>query len=73
MIPQENIRNLNLNDEVIQVVKENNFHIYSVSKIDEGIEILTGVPAGEKNNPGTINYLVYKTIKKFAKASKENM
>ena len=51
MIPQENIRNLNLNDEVIQAVKENKFHIYAVSKIDEGIEILTGVPAGEKNIP----------------------
>ena len=73
MIPQENIRNLNLNDEVIQAVKENKFHIYAVSTIDEGIEILTGVPAGDKNIPGTINYLVYKTIKKFTKASKENM
>ena len=73
MIPQENIRNLNLNDEVIQAVKENKFHIYAVSKIDEGIEILTGVPEGDKNIPGTINYLVYKTLKKFAKASKENM
>lgn len=71
MIPKENIRNLNLNDEVIKAVKEDKFHIYAVSTIDEGIEILTGVPAGEKDVPGTINYLVYKTLKKFAKASKE--
>lgn len=71
MIPKENIRNLNLNDEVIKAVKEKKFHIYAVSTVDEGIEILTGVPAGDKNIPGTINYLVYKTLKKFAKASKE--
>lgn len=71
MIPKENIRNLNLNSEVIKAVKDNKFHIYAVSTIDEGIEILTGVPAGEKDVPGTVNYLVYKTLKKFAKASKE--
>ncbi len=71
MIPKENIRNLNLNDEVINAVKQKKFHIYAVSNIDEGIEILTGVPAGDKNIPGTVNYLVYKTLKKFAKASKE--
>lgn len=71
MIPKENVRNLNLNDEVIQAVKDKKFHIYAVSTIDEGIEILTGVPAGDKNIPGTVNYLVYKTLKKFAKASKD--
>ena len=71
MIPEENVRNLNLNEEVIKAVREKKFHIYSVSTIDEGIEILTGVPAGDKDVPGTINYLVYKTLKKFAKASKE--
>lgn len=71
MIPKENVRNLNLNDEVIKAVKEKKFHIYEVETIDEGIEILTGVPAGTKDIPGTVNYLVYKTLKKFAKASKE--
>ena len=71
MIPEENVRNLNLSSEVIRAVKEKQFHIYSVSTIDEGIEILTGVPAGDKTVPGTVNYLVYKTLKKFAKASKE--
>ena len=57
---------MNLKDEVIEDVKNGKFHIYTASTIDEGIEILTGVPAGEKDVPGTINYLVYQTLKKFA-------
>ena len=73
MIPKENIENLNLNNEVIDAVKNNKFHIYAISTIDEGIEVLTGVPAGEINIPGTINYLAYQTLKKFSKiSSKEN-
>ena len=42
-----------------------------MSTIDEGIEILTGVPAGKKDVPGTVNAMVYNTLKKYAKASKE--
>ncbi len=70
MIPSRNVQNLNLNDDVIEAVKNGKFHIYAVSTIDEGIEILTGVPAGKNDMPGTINYMVYQTLKKFAKASK---
>ena len=69
LIPRKNIQNLNLNDEVVEAVKEKKFHVYAVDTIDEGIEILTGVPAGSKDTPGTINYLVYNTLKKFAKQS----
>lgn len=71
MIPKRNIQNLNLDREVVEAVKEGKFHIYAVSTIDEGIEILTGVPAGKKDIPGTINYLVYQTLKKYAKASQK--
>ena len=69
MIPAQNVVNLNLNDEVIEAVKNGKFHIYAVSTVDEGIEILTGVPAGNINVPGTINYLAYQTLKKYAKSS----
>ncbi len=72
MIPKTNIQNLNLDKEVVEAVKDGKFHVYAVSTIDEGIEILTGVPAGKKDIPGTINYLVYQTLKKYAKASKED-
>ena len=71
IIPKQNIQNLNLDDEVVNAVKEGKFHIYAVSTIDEGIEILTGVPAGKKDIPGTVNAMVYNTLKKYAKASKE--
>ena len=71
MIPKQNIQNLNLDDEIVSAVKNGKFHIYAVSNIDEGIEILTGVPAGTKDIPGTINSMVYQTLKKYAKASKD--
>jgi len=72
IIPYQNIRNLVLNYEVIEAVKEGKFHIYAVRNIDEGIEILTGVKAGKKKKDGTypkgtINYLVYEKLKKFAR------
>ena len=71
MIPVQNKKNLNLNDEVVEAVKEGKFHIYAVSTIDEGIEILTGVPAGKADKSGkfpggTINYLAYEKLKKYA-------
>ncbi len=74
MIPVQNIDNLQLSDEVIDAVKNKLFHIYSVANIDEGIEVLTGVPAGKKDKDGhfpagTINYLVYEKLKKYAKIS----
>jgi len=74
MIPIQNVDNLQLSDEVIDAVKNKLFHIYSVSNIDEGIEVLTGVPAGKKDKDGhfpagTVNYLVYEKLKKYAKIS----
>ena len=73
MIPVQNINNLQLSDEVVDSVKNKKFHIYAVSTIEEGIEVLTGVPAGKKDKEGkfpagTINYLVYEKLKKYAKA-----
>ena len=47
IIPIQNIKNLMLDDEVIEAVREGKFRIWAVSTIDEGLEILTGVPAGE--------------------------
>ena len=70
MIPIQNVRNLHLSDEIIDSVKKGKFHIYAISTIDEGIEILTGVPAGAKNKNGkfplgTINYLVEEKLRKY--------
>lgn len=76
IIPQQNVRNLHLSDEIIEKVKEGKFHIYAISTIEEGIEILTGVPAGKKDKngnfpAGTINYLAYEKLKKYAKNSEK--
>lgn len=77
IMPIQNVKNLNLSDEVINSVKEGKFHIYAISSIDEGIEILTGVPAGKKNKEGkfpagTIKYLAYEKLKRYAENAKEN-
>jgi predicted ATP-dependent protease len=71
MVPHQNVANLMLKDEIIEAVKAGKFHIYAVKTIDEGIEILTGMPMGEKGPDGaypesTINYLVDKQLKSMA-------
>ena len=75
IIPRQNVHNLNLSTEVVESVKNGLFHIYAISTIEEGIEILTGVPAGKKDEygnfpAGTINYLAYQRLKRYADASK---
>ncbi|WP_224984793.1 Lon protease family protein [Geomonas agri] len=68
IIPKINEHNLMLNDEVVQAVSDGMFHIWSVSQVEEGIEILTGVPAGMPGEDGsypdgTVNFLVHKKLK----------
>ncbi len=76
MIPKSNERNLMLKDEVIKAVQEEKFHIWSVETIDQGIEILTGIPAGELQPDGsylegTINYLVDKRLRELIESMKK--
>jgi len=52
MIPIANVKNLMLKKEVIDTVKKKKFHIYQVATVEEGIEILTGVPAGKPDKQG---------------------
>lgn len=71
MIPVQNVVNLMLKKEVIDAVREGKFHVYPVKTIDEGIEILTGVEAGERREDGTypegsIHYLVDQKLKRMA-------
>ncbi|MBR3153021.1 MAG: AAA family ATPase [Clostridia bacterium] len=77
IIPVQNVRNLHLNDDVIKSVKEGLFHIYAINTVEEGIEILTGVPAGKRDKygnfpAGTINYLAYEKLKKYARNADKN-
>jgi predicted ATP-dependent protease len=76
MIPESNIQNLMLKEEVVDAVRAGRFHIYSVKNIDEGIEVLTGIKAGERRQDGTfedgtVNYRVDKQLKDMAEKLKE--
>lgn len=49
IVPIQNVQNLMLKWEVLNAVEKGQFHLWAVSTIDEGIEILTGKPAGKKD------------------------
>jgi lon-related putative ATP-dependent protease len=52
LIPASNLENLMLDGEVVDAVDAGQFHVYAVSTVEEGIEILTGVPAGARDDEG---------------------
>jgi predicted ATP-dependent protease len=65
-----------LREEILDAVAEGKFHIWPVKSIDEGIEILTGVRAGERNDDGsfeegTVNYLVDARLRKLAETLRD--
>ena len=71
IIPRQNVSNLLLRKDVIRAVEEGKFHIYPIKTIDEGIEILTGIKAGEKGEDGsfekgTVHFLVDKELERLA-------
>jgi lon-related putative ATP-dependent protease len=84
LIPESNVRHLMLRDDVVEACAAECFHIYPIKSIDEGIEILTGVPAGRRGRngqfpKGTINRRVEDRLiqlaesrRDFAKAAKQN-
>lgn len=53
MIPEKNVNNLMLRRDVVEAVQKGKFHIYPVTIVEEGIEILTGMKAGELQEDGT--------------------
>jgi lon-related putative ATP-dependent protease len=76
MIPHLNIDDLMLRKDVVEAVKKGEFHIYPVTTIDHGIEILTGREAGERTQDGgfkegTVNDLVDKKLRELGKKIKE--
>jgi predicted ATP-dependent protease len=75
LIPYRNLRNLMLQEEVADAVTQGRFRIYAVNTIDEGIEVLTGVMAGQRGEDGSypqgsINYLVDRRLKEMAQGLK---
>ncbi len=76
IIPHQNVEDLMLRKDVVKAVAAGQFHIYPIKTIDEGMEILTGLPAGERRTngsypEGTVNYLVDKKLKELALKIKE--
>jgi predicted ATP-dependent protease len=76
IIPKSNERNLMLKDEVIEAVTAGKFHVWSVETIDQGIELLTGVPAGDMQPDGSypegsINFLVDNRLKEIVDKMKK--
>jgi len=53
LVPAANVENLMLNEEVVEEVKAGQFHVYPVESIEQGIELLTGVVAGQRLEDGT--------------------
>jgi len=71
IIPASNVRHLMLRHDVVGAVREGTFHIYAVETIDQGIEILTGKPSGERDTTGkfpegTVNQKVDSRLIEFA-------
>jgi lon-related putative ATP-dependent protease len=72
LIPAANVQHLMLRKEIIEAVREERFHIHAVRTIDEGIEILTGVPAGSPDPDGhfpenSVNGKVYRRLTQMAR------
>ena len=77
IIPKGNISDLMLKKELINAVEKGKFHIYSIENMDVGIEILTGVMAGERDKKGdypknTLNYMVMQRLKMMSESVKES-
>uniref|UniRef100_A0A831T8Y0 endopeptidase La n=2 Tax=Thermorudis TaxID=1649508 RepID=A0A831T8Y0_9BACT len=71
IIPAANAQHLMLKDEVVEAVREGRFHVWAVRTVDEGIEILTGVPAGQRGPDGqypegTVHRLVSDRLRAYA-------
>lgn len=75
IIPKRNLDNLMLHDDVIKAVEDGTFHIYAIETIEEGIEILTGVPAGRKPDgtfeTGSVFDRIAKRLMEFQRVEEE--
>ncbi len=78
IIPEANVHNLMLREDVVEAVADGQFHIYPVRTVDEGIAILTGVEAGERDEDGkfpedTVNRLVDDGLRRLASGSRPSV
>jgi lon-related putative ATP-dependent protease len=76
LIPQSNVQHLMLRHDVVQAIAEHRFHVYPVQTVDQGIELLTEVPAGDRDEDGSypegsINQLVEERLQTMADTARE--
>jgi lon-related putative ATP-dependent protease len=76
LIPAANVKHLMLREDVVEAVRNGQFAVYPVETIDQGIELLTGLPAGERNAQGefpegSLNHQVEETLIHFTKRLQE--
>jgi predicted ATP-dependent protease len=72
MVPTANVKNLMLKEEIVETVRAGRFHVWAVSHLDEGIELLMGRTAGERAADGTfpegtVHRLVQDRLREYAK------
>ena len=75
LIPASNVKNLMLRSDVVAAVAEGKFRVFAVETIDQGIELLTGVPAGEADADGnypadSVNGKVQAALAQFAEKAR---
>jgi len=78
IIPKANVQDLMLKKEVVEAVRQGKFHIWAVGHVDEALEILTGLPAGQPlpeggYAPDTINGRVDRKLKYMMETARELM
>jgi lon-related putative ATP-dependent protease len=71
LIPVANVKHLMLHQDVVEAVANGEFHIYPIETVEQGIELLTGIPAGEMDDQGlfpegSINHLVVQRLEEMA-------
>jgi lon-related putative ATP-dependent protease len=71
IIPASNVQHLMLREDVVDAVRVGQFRVYSITTVDQALELLTGVPAGERGSdgaypPDSINGLVQARLTRFA-------
>jgi predicted ATP-dependent protease len=67
IIPQTNVRNLMLRPDVVEAIQTGQFHIYPIAHVDQGLELLTGIPAGDAETPDTVHGLVNARLRQLAR------
>ncbi len=70
-LPRSNVRHLVLRHDVIDAVREGRFHVWAIDTIDEGIELLTGIPVGDVDQEGTFHWLLNRRLKEILDALQE--